>query len=475
VGTARAHLIRLVAALAAGLVWAAPAGADAALTKADPAPSSAVPTAPTQIVLTFDQAVQPAPGIDVSRGGAGSVVAGKPYVQKGKGNVIVIPLQHGLGAGPYAVSWSAAAVADGSLVSGAYVFSVGSGLPSTAVPSSAQSSGGTPAARTTGRVLFVAGLLVALVAVVILRRRPRVAALAGGCALIVAAVGAVLWIVSKPGKSTPVVAQPATSRTVVYAGEDDDLAVALALTPKADNTVRVRATVLGFNGPAKGLNLGFAVDARRASARPCGPGCYSASLHLTDRPRDVAVTIARKRHPTATLHFAGPSKWPAPDALQIVRQAEQEISGLSTLVVHSRLASDAHHEVTTVYKMVAPDRLEYRNGDGSGSVIIGTHRWDRQGAHGRWVKSQQLPPISQPAPFWTPNIVDAHVLRTDTVDGHPVWVVSFLDRSTPAWFTAWVDQSSYRTRRLEMVAVAHFMHDRDGPFNAPLSIQPPGA
>jgi hypothetical protein len=26
-----------------------------------------------------------------------------------------------------------------------------------------------------------------------------------------------------------------------------------------------------------------------------------------------------------------------------------------------------------------------------------------------------------------------------------------------------------------MVAVAHFMHDRDGPFNTPVSVEPPGA
>jgi hypothetical protein len=51
--------------------------------------------------------------------------------------------------------------------------------------------------------------------------------------------------------------------------------------------------------------------------------------------------------------------------------------------------------------------------------------------------------------------------------------VSFLDPGTPAWFTAWVDKSSYRTLRLEMVAAAHFMHDRDVSFNAPIRIEPP--
>lgn len=59
------------------------------------------------------------------------------------------------------------------------------------------------------------------------------------------------------------------------------------------------------------------------------------------------------------------------------------------------------------------------------------------------------------------------------VDGRPVWVVSFLDATTPAWFTVWIDRSTYRTLRLEMIATAHFMHDRDGPCDAPLRVEPP--
>lgn len=52
-------------------------------------------------------------------------------------------------------------------------------------------------------------------------------------------------------------------------------------------------------------------------------------------------------------------------------------------------------------------------------------------------------------------------------------MVSFLYPATPAWFTARIDRSSYRTLRLEMVATAHFMHDRDGPFDTPLRVEPP--
>jgi hypothetical protein len=261
----------------------------------------------------------------------------------------------------------------------------------------------------------------------------------------------------------------------VYAGEDNDLAIGLAVTPKTNKAVGMRATVLGFDGPVRGLDLRFGVDGRSATAFACGAGCYSATVPIEAQPRAVSVRIAGRGRAPATLRFAAPERWPAPSGLDIVRSAGSVIDSLHTLVVHSHLASDTHHAVTTLYRMVAPDRIEYHNDDGSASVIIGTRRWDRASAGARWVASQQLPALRQPAPFWTPNITDAHVLRTTRVDGRPVWVVSFLDPSTPAWFTAWVDRSTYRTLRLEMVAAAHFMHDRDGPFNAPVSVKPPGS
>ena len=75
------------------------------------------------------------------------------------------------------------------------------------------------------------------------------------------------------------------------------------------------------------------------------------------------------------------------------------------------------------------------NTDGSGSVIIGNRRWDRSGNGAKWRASPQVPALRQPAPFWPPAITNARVLRDDKVDGGPVWVVSFLDPATPAWFT----------------------------------------
>jgi copper transport protein len=319
-----------------------------------------------------------------------------------------------------------------------------------------------------GQALLVkTGLLAAVLVLAALFSRRAI-----GVELVLLAVviGAVAVLTNlRPGRAEAKSTAPTASNTVVYAGQDDQLAVGVAVTPKGGDAVGVRATVIGFKGPAAGLDLRFGVDDRSTPARACGAGCYEATVPVSGKPRSFTVRIGS---PAATLRFAAPAEWPAPDGLEIVRQAERAISGLHSLVVHSRLASDANHEVTTVYKMVAPDRIAYRNIGGGESVIIGTRRWDKAPGAG-WVKSQQLPPLQQPAPFWGPNVTDAHVLRTAHVDGRSVWVVSFADPSTPAWFTAWIDRSTQRTLRLDMVAVAHFMHDRDGPFNAPISVDAP--
>jgi putative copper export protein len=642
--------------------------------------------------LFFSEPVEPAAGIKVVRGGGQSVQAGKPFVPAANRREIVIPLQKGLGAGPYSVQWSEIDQEDGHLISGAFIFAVRSGLPPLANAAPAASGGtGPPAHAVVSRWLLLAGILVAagVAGYGLLVSRPLLSAEAPGLlarqdradafmiagALALATLGAVLTVVLEPGSTgtrfgqrtivgaciaaagaaaalgsvrvralrlpaaaiavlllvlptatghasaagvphgisipadlahlasaafwlggvlelaviapfvvsradresrrtlrralarrfTPfaagavvllgisgvlravneldsvrqlwttgygqallvktgllcgllvlgwlnrnrlrraeigaelallagvvaavavltnvqpgiargpaVAAATAASRTVVFAGQDDNLAVGVALSPHGDHAVDLRATVLGFQGPVSGLDIGLGVDGKRASSAPCGKGCYRATVPVSGSPRTITARIAGRGRPAATLRFAAPEQWPAQPADDIVRRAEETIDSLKTLVVHSRLGSDSHHEVKTTYRMVAPDRLAYHNVGGGDSIIIGNRRWDRQPGKG-WVQSQQIPSLSQPAPFWPSGTTDAHVLRTAKVDGRPVWVVSFLDPSTPSWFTAWVDRSTYRTLRLDMVATAHFMHDRAGPFDAPVEVEPPGS
>jgi len=299
--------------------------------------------------------------------------------------------------------------------------------------------------------------------------------------LLAVALGAVAVLTNlRPGRDyvAPGAAAATTApQPVVLAGEAGDLAVGVGITPRGDAGVGLRATVLGPNGPASGLGLRFIVSGagagQFAAASPCGPGCYRATAPSGGRLGTILLRIERPGGGTpTTLAFKPPARLPAPGAAAIVHRATAKINQLRTLVIHSRLASDADHEVTTTYDEVAPNRLAYRNSDGSASVIIGSRRWDRSSARGHWRESPQQP-IREPVPFWPAHVTDAHVLRIVRVHGDPVWVVSFLDPVTPAWFTIWVDRRSYQTLRLQMIATAHFMHNRNGSFDAPIAVERP--
>jgi hypothetical protein len=140
---------------------------------------------------------------------------------------------------------------------------------------------------------------------------------------------------------------------------------------------------------------------------------------------------------------------------------------LQTLVLHERLASSPRNGISTVFRFAAPDRMEYRIHGGPAGIVIGARRWDQVGPGKPWVRSDQ-DPLREPEPFWT-SVSNAYLLRTTP----KAWVVSFLDRRIPAWFTVTVDRDSYRTTTLAMTAAAHFMRHRYGPFNAPVRIAPP--
>jgi copper transport protein len=272
-------------------------------------------------------------------------------------------------------------------------------------------------------------------------------------------------------------AAPAVAPTsVVLAAQDRDLAVGIGVA-RLGSRISLRATVLGPNGPISRAGLRFIVEgdgsARFAAASSCGPGCYRASTPAVARLGSILLRIKRPGASPDTLTFVPPVRLPAPDASAIVRRATAEIHHLRTLVIHSRLASDPADRLTTTYKEVAPNRLEYLNSDGSASVIVGARRWDRASRHGPWREAPQDPPVREPVPFWPPGFTDAHVLRLTRLAGDPVWVVSFLDPATPAWFKLWVDRRTYQTLRLEMIATAHFMRNRMGSFDAPITVESP--
>lgn len=263
---------------------------------------------------------------------------------------------------------------------------------------------------------------------------------------------------------------PPPADAVVLAGEDNDVAVGLAVSPRGKN-VAVRVTVLGEDG--NGID-GLRVRVAGADAEPCGSGCYARTFPLPAPPRTVDVRLEGTGVRTATLPFTLPTRWPAPNAAALVTRADRLFRGLRTLVIHEHLASSATNAITTTYRVAAPNRLAYTIVNGPQAVVIGGTRWDKLPG-GRWERSE-TEPLKQPEPFWGSDPrTNARLLGTGNVDGRIVKLASFYDPHLPAWFVLSVDPTSGRLLALHMTAQAHFMRHRYADFDKPLEIVPPAS
>ena len=285
--------------------------------------------------------------------------------------------------------------------------------------------------------------------------------LAGAVALASGATACSSGSVSKSGLTVGVENPPPPARgALVLGGESGSRAVALAVTPR-----RLTATVLSPDGgPLSGLKVSFVAGSRVVQAHPCGPGCYSAWA-----PRASRVVV--RPSGSKPVIFDLPAK-PRPGTA-IVARAARVTRGLKSLVYVESLRSGPKGGLLTTWELQAPDQVEYRIRGGASAVVLGERRWDRDKPGAPWRRSQQLPALRVPQPAWGSRATNAYVLREGRVDGRPVWVVSFANPSTPAWFTAWVDQSTYRPLRLHMTAAAHFMTHDYLEFNRVLAIRPP--
>jgi hypothetical protein len=254
---------------------------------------------------------------------------------------------------------------------------------------------------------------------------------------------------------------PAPPRgALVLGGESGSRAVALAV-----GRGRLTATVLSPAGePLSGLKLSFVAGSRVIHGRPCGNGCYTAAA-----PRATRVEV--RPGGSRPVVFRVPAS--SGPAAAIVARAARVTRSLSSLVYLESLRSGPKGGLLTTWRLVAPNRVEYRIRGGASAIVIGERRWDRDKPGRPWRRSRQLPALRVPQPAWGSVATNAHLLGRASVDGRPVWVVSFANPRTPAWFTAWIDRTTYRPLRLHMTAAAHFMTHRYVEFDRPVAIRPP--
>jgi copper transport protein len=279
-----------------------------------------------------------------------------------------------------------------------------------------------------------------------------------------------------PIRSAPLDRKAIPTGPFVSAREDGELAVGLAARPDGAGRLALTATVIDANGDgANGLDVGVRVVSAgsddRGDAVPCGSGCYRAAVESAGRPNQAILTIARPDGRTSEVSFPFPSRWPPPAATRLARDATRVFRQLRTLTIDERLSSGGTHVTHTLWRLQAPNRLSYAIRGGARAVIVGDRRWDRDPGKD-WVESPQTP-LTQPTPTWGPAPAHAALLGSATVAGRPVWRVSFVDPSVPAWYTASIDKASHRTLALQMTAPAHFMRHAYSGFDASLEIAPP--
>ncbi|HEY7398066.1 MAG TPA: hypothetical protein VH538_07180 [Gaiellaceae bacterium] len=256
---------------------------------------------------------------------------------------------------------------------------------------------------------------------------------------------------------------------VVFTHQDVGTVLALAVNP--GRRLGLQVSALGPSGKGtRGLELSFTVAGRSARGRPCGAGCYRASVPAPAHPKVVVVrvrgggldTVWRQRLPAA---------WPAPAASALVARAGDVWRSLHSLAFVEHLASDPQHAITSLWRVASPDQAAYQIVGGYAGIVIGDRRWDRAPG-GRWIESEQASPITQPVPTWS-AVRNAHLLGSGTVRGRPVWIVSFYDPSIPAWFKVAIEKATSRTVNVGMMATAHFMNDAYGAFDRARPITPP--
>ncbi len=320
---------------------------------------------------------------------------------------------------------------------------------------------------TYGRALLAkSGLLAVLLALGYLNRRrlrrPIVLAEIGVLAVLILAVGVLTG--SRPGVRQPIAlaAAPAAGPVVLppagvltLAAQNVRKAITIAVRPAGNDT----AVTVGVIGPDGLAVNGLPVRVNGVGTVVCGPGCYRAVV--TGSPAAARVDAG-----TGTVVFPLRTV-PGPGAALVTR-AGRVLQRSSSTVYRERLSSGPGHTIETLWREQAPDRLSYVIEGGAAGIVIGDRRWDKVAPNAPWVASAQTP-LQLPALPWSRPLTNFHVLSSDPTG----WTVSFLDRSTPAWFRARIDRKTGRLTSSKMTAASHFMLDTYVAYDGTAGIQPP--
>ncbi|MEO8898257.1 MAG: copper resistance protein CopC [Candidatus Dormibacter sp.] len=311
-------------------------------------------------------------------------------------------------------------------------------------------------------------------------RRPRLR-IEGSLALAVVAAAALLASFPVPSRLQATSAgQPGANAglpqgaQLTLADHAGEVLVGITVTPALPGPNDVSVYVLPWDGAvaAAGLEVSAAVDHSTVRLQGCGDTCRRTSLHLVGHE---SVTVAVAGATGGVAHFRIPSL-PTSDARSLLRTALARMSALHSYAMHETLTGGGATTVTSDYTAIAPDRFAWTETNGSGTVSIGTNRYERQQAGAPWVLEAGSLVIPEPYFVWqtfSPYRGERD-LGTQTIDGTATTIVGFFGSlpGTPVWFRLWIDRTGL-VHRAEMRAQGHFMDESFRDFDGPLTIAAP--
>jgi len=181
------------------LVGMPAAQAHADLVSSDPAGGATLPTAPTELRLTYSEAPDPSlSAVQLLTSGASLVPTGPQQVAQQ--TTLVVPITDPLPEGTYTVTWRVVSVDDGHVTAGAFAFGVGTPPDPATAPTATAASGPTPLAVASKAALY-AGLMVlvaiAAVAIGLFHDAPGARRWLGVAAGVAALLGAIGFLVAQ--------------------------------------------------------------------------------------------------------------------------------------------------------------------------------------------------------------------------------------------------------------------------------------
>jgi hypothetical protein len=277
----------------------------------------------------------------------------------------------------------------------------------------------------------------------------------------------------------PVLGQLGQLDSLSIADASGPFVVGLTILPPRPGSAMVRVQVVGVE-PGDGLrNARFSARSGSSSMsvaldQDCGLGCFAGSVTFAGEGEwQMAVNVDTNRGP---ISITANVPLPTPSGSAALARTLAAEAGLKSVVMTETLrGSVGGPAFVSTYRLQAPDRAEITT-NGATTILIGEQQF-RRDPNGTWQATTfPAPGFSWPSgyysDFWE-GAAAIRILGTETINGVPSLIVTFVRPDIPAWFRVWVSAKDGIIEQEQMRAEGHLMDHTFADLNSPISIKPP--